>query len=227
MKTKINKDSRNILIAMLLGDGTICSNNVFKISHSEKQLDYLKWKVSILNKYGIRNSGIKSYISSCGYNKGKIVYYVQLNIIPFIKLLRRIMYTPNKIIGNRRLLNRLSPLGIAIWYMDDGHINIRKTGDKIHGFYIKISLCEPKEQVQIVIDYFKEVWDISFYMYHEGRKDDSFSICCGTKEGIKFIDIIKQYVEEIPSMKYKIQFNKTQDYSCVVKNETQSTMHNV
>lgn len=36
MKTKITKESRNLLIALLLGDGTICSNNVFKLSHSEQ-----------------------------------------------------------------------------------------------------------------------------------------------------------------------------------------------
>jgi hypothetical protein len=34
MKTKINKKSRNLLIAMLLGDGTISNNFVFKIAHA-------------------------------------------------------------------------------------------------------------------------------------------------------------------------------------------------
>ena len=41
-------------------------------------------------------------------------------------------------------------------------------------------------------------------MFHEGRKSDSFSLCCGTKEGLKFIDIVKQYVEQVPSMLHKI-----------------------
>jgi hypothetical protein len=134
-----------------------------------------------------------------------------LNIIPFTKVLRRVFYKDKKVLGNRKMLNRLNAKGIAIWYMDDGHINIRKSKEgRIHGFYIKLSLCEPKEGVQTIIDYFKEVWGINFYMFHEGKKQDSYSICCGTKEGLKFIDIVKPYVEQVECMKYKIQFDLSQ-----------------
>lgn len=210
MKTKQTKESRNLLIALLLGDGTISNNYVFKLSHGAKQKDYLLWKIELLKKYGIKTNGLKEYVSSKGYNVDKIVYYTQLSIIPFIKVLRRVFYKNKKIIGNRKILNRLDKLGIAIWFMDDGHINFRTTNGLIHGFYIKISTCEPKEEVQIIIDYFKEVWDINFYMFHEGRIADSYSLCCGTKEGIKFINLIKDYVNEIPSMKYKIEYDLSQ-----------------
>ena len=210
MKTKINKKSRNLLIGLLLGDGTISNNYVFKLSHCEEQLDYLEWKVKQLNEAGLRNNGIKEYVSTKGFNTGKKVYYSQLNIIPFVKVLRRVFYKPYKKLGNRKLLNRLSAKEIAIWYMDDGHINIRKTGDKIHGFYIKIATCLSKEQNQIIIDYFKEVWNIQFYMFHEGKRENSYSLCCGTKEGIKFINIIKPYVNQVPSMKHKIEYDLSQ-----------------
>lgn len=210
MKTKFNKESRNLLIAMLLGDGAISNNYVYKLSHSDKQKDYLEWKIKQLKEHGIRNNGLKKYISTKGFNVGKIVYYTQLNIIPFVKVLRRVVYKDKKIIGNRKLLNRLDALGIAIWYMDDGHINIRKTKGKVHGFYIKISICEPKEEVQTIIDYFKEVWNIKFYMFHESKKKDSYSLCCGTKEGLKFISIVESYVKQVPSMLYKIQFDLSQ-----------------
>ena len=211
MKSKFNKESRNLLIEMLLGDGTISSNNVFKIVHCSQQLDYLEWKVKQLKEAGIRNNGIKSYIKTKGYNTGVPVYYTQLNIIPFIKVLRRVFYKPTKVLGNRKLLNRLDAKGIAIWYMDDGHINIRKNKDgRPMGFYIKIATCLPKSELQIIIDYFKEVWDVNFYMFHEGKKEDSFSLCCGTKEGLKFINIVKKYVLQVPSMVHKIQYDLSQ-----------------
>ena len=211
MKTKITKESRNLLIALLLGDGTICSNNVFKLAHSEQQKDYLEWKIKQLNYAGIRNNGLKSYVKKCGYNTGVNVYYTQLNIIPFIKVLRRVFYKPTKVLGNRKLLNRLNAKGIAIWYMDDGHINIRKNKDgRPMGFYIKIATCLAKSELQIIIDYFKEVWDVNFYMFHEGKKEDSFSLCCGTKEGLKFINIVKKYVLQVPSMVHKIQYDLSQ-----------------
>ena len=210
MKTKFNKESRNLLIGLLIGDGTISNNNVFKIAHCEAQKDYLEWKINQLKGCGIRNNGIKSYIKTKGFNIGVPVYYTQLNTIPFIKVLRRVFYKGKKIIGNRKLLNRLSAKEIAIWYMDDGHINIRKDKGRPCGFYIKISTCEPKQEVQTIIDYFKEQWNINFYMYHEGKKEDSYSLCCGTKEGLKFIDIIKPYVLQVPSMIHKITYDLTQ-----------------
>ena len=210
MKSKFTKTSRNLLIGLLLGDGTISNNYVFKLAHCEAQKDYLEWKINLLKEAGIRNNGIKSYIKTRGYNTGVPVYYTQLNIIPFVKVLRRVVYKEKKIIGNRKLLNRLSAREIAIWYMDDGHINIRKKKDKIIGFYIKISTCEPKEEVQTIIDYFKEVWNINFYMFHEGKKEDSYSLCCGTKEGLKFIELVKPYVLQVPSMIHKITYNLSQ-----------------
>lgn len=209
MKTKFTKESRNLLIGLLLGDGTISNNNVFKLSHCEVQREYLEWKIKQLNEMAIRNNGIKSYTSVCGFNIGKTVLYTQLNIIPFIKVLRRAVYYEGKKTFSRKLLNRLDTRGIAIWYMDDGHINIRKDKGRPCGFYIKISTCKPQEQVQTIIDYFKEVWDIHFYMFHEGRQQDSYSICCGTKEGLKFISLVKPYVEQVPSMLYKIQYDLT------------------
>lgn len=210
MKTKFNKESRNLLIGLLIGDGTISNNNVFKIAHCEAQKDYLEWKINQLKSCGIRNNGIKSYIKTKGFNIGVPVYYTQLNTIPFIKVLRRVFYKGKKIIGNRKLLNRLSAKEIAIWYMDDGHINIRKDKGRPCGFYIKISTYEPKQEVQTIINYFKEQWNINFYMYHEGKKEDSYSLCCGTKEGLKFIDIIKPYVLQVPSMIHKITYDLTQ-----------------
>lgn len=210
MKTKITKESRNLLIGMLLGDGTISNNNVFKIAHAESQKDYLEWKIKQLNEFGIRNNGIKSYIKTKGYTINVPVYYTQLNTIPFIKVLRRVCYKEKKIIGNRKLLNRLGAREIAIWYMDDGHINIRKDKGRPCGFYIRISTCEPKNEVQIIIDYFREVWDINFYMFHEGKQKDSYSLCCGTKEGLKFIELVKPYVSQVPSMIHKIIYDLTQ-----------------
>ena len=211
MKSKITKESRNLLIGMLLGDGTISNNNVFKIAHSESQKEYLEWKVKQLKEAGIRNNGIKSYTKIKGYKTGVPVYYTQLNTIPFIKVLRKVFYKEKKILGNRKLLNRLDAKGIAIWYMDDGHINIRKTKDgRPMGFYIKISTCEPKQEVQTIIDFFKEQWNINFYMFHEGKKEDSYSLCCGTKEGLKFIDIVKPYVSQVPSMIHKITYDLSQ-----------------
>ncbi len=203
MKTKINKESRDLLIALVIGDGTISNNNVLKLSHCIEQEDYLKWKIKQLNACGLKNNGVKYYTSKDGYNTGKTVCYTQLNIIPFIKLLRKIMYKPVK--NYTKLINRIDERGLAIWYMDDGHLNNRKyENGTYHGFYIKIATCLPKQQCNEIIAKIYEKFGVKFYTFHEGRKEDSFSLCCGTTEAKKFIKIVKPYVEQVPSMLYKV-----------------------
>lgn len=208
MKTKINKESRNLLIAILIGDGSISKDNNYRMCHGHAQKEYLQWKINKLHENGIRTCGLKESIGSVGYSVGNIYYYTRVNTIPFIKVLRRVFYKPHKIIANRKMLNRLDALGVAIWYMDDGCLNIRKTQNKIHGFYIRIATCVPKQDLQVIIDYFKEVWGVSFYAISEGK--GTYSLCCGTKEGIKFIEIVKPYVSEVPSMCYKLAYNLEQ-----------------
>lgn len=49
---KLSKEQKSLLIGLLLGDGTISSNCVFKLSHSEAQREYLEWKVGLLDVHG-------------------------------------------------------------------------------------------------------------------------------------------------------------------------------
>jgi hypothetical protein len=38
---QLSKEQKSLLIALLIGDGTISSNYVFKLSHSTSQREYL------------------------------------------------------------------------------------------------------------------------------------------------------------------------------------------
>ena len=207
---KLSKEQKSLLIGMLIGDGTISNNFVFKLSHSELQREYLEWKVDLLNKYGFKNNGIKEYTSKCGYNIGKNVLYSQISINPTIKALRRTVYTPKKTI-TRKLLNWLNPLGLAIWYMDDGCININTSKQRSSIQHtIRIAACEKEETAKIIVDYFREVWDIKFRLFKEGK--NTFSIASSTEQDCyKFIKIIKPYVEQVPSLLYKIRNNFTKN----------------
>ena len=216
-KTKFNKESRNLLIGMLLGDGSICKgvNNCYmKLHQGRKQKEYTEWKASKLDEFGIPNSGVSEYCMKTNFTKGEkwASYVCRIKNNPFVNVLRRVVYKPEGKIFSRKLLNRVTALGLAIWYMDDGSLNFKKhtnkNGEKkIHGLFLRISTCLPKQHAQVYIDWLKEEWGVTFYMVHEGKKEDSYSLCCGTNEAIKFINIVKKYVEEVPSMKYKIEYD--------------------
>ena len=208
IKKKLSKEQKSLLIGLLIGDGTISSNFVFKLSHSVEQREYLEWKVKLLDKFQIKNNGIKEYISTCGYNIGKKVLYSQMSVIPTIKALRRTVYIPKKTI-TRKLLNWLTPLEIAIWYMDDGHINVNTSKQRSSIQHtIKIATCVDESTVEVIIQYFLDVWNIKFRKFPEGK--NTFSIASSSEEDYsKFVNLIKPFVEQVPSMLYKIRDNFT------------------
>lgn len=207
---KLSKEQKSLLIGLLLGDGTISSNYVFKLSHSEAQREFLEWKIDLLNKFGFKNNGVKEYISTCGYNKGNKVLYSQMSLNPTIKALRRTVYTPKKHI-TRRLLNWLTPIGLAIWYMDYGCINVNTSKQRSSIQHtIKIATCVDLDTAQVVIDYFKEVWDVQFRPFKEGK--GTYSIASSTESDCAaFIQIIRPYIEQVPSLLYKIRDNFTKE----------------
>lgn len=209
IQKSLSKEQKRLLISLLIGDGTISSNYVFKLSHSVDQREYLEWKVGLLNKLGIKNNGIKEYTSSCGYNTGKGVLYSQMSVNSTIKALRRSVYIPKKTF-TRNLLDWLDEQGLAIWFMDDGFININESEQR-HGSIqrnIRISTCVDEETCNMIIQYFKERWNIEFRPFFE--KSKLFSIATRTNEDSdRFIKIVKPYVEQVPSLLYKIRENHT------------------
>lgn len=207
---KLSKEQKALLIALFIGDGTISNNNVFKLSHSIEQKEYLMWKISLLNDLKIKNNGLKSYTSNCGYNKGKEVVYTQLSIIPFIKVLRKCFYTPKKII-TKSLLNWLDPRGLAIWYMDDGHLNVNTSLKRSSFQYtVHLTTCVDKQTALLIKEYFSARWQINFRIWEE--RPNLFSLATSEKsQAEKFLLLIKPYIMQVPSLLYKIRKNYTKE----------------
>ena len=58
-----------------------------------------------------------------------------------------------------------------------------------------------KENNQIIIDYFCDVWDISFTQV---KNRGHYRIRCGTKEARKFLAVVQEYVSQVPCMIHKL-----------------------
>lgn len=207
---KLSKEQKSLLIGMLIGDGTITNHPDYKLSHSKNQMEYLEWKIKLLEQYGFNHGGLKTYVSKSGYNEGSDVIYVRVKTNLTIKALRRSIYKPKKTF-TRNLLNWLNPLGIAIWYMDDGYININSSKQRSSVQHTcKIATCVDEETINTMILYFKEVWDIKFRSFKEGK--NSYSLATSSEEDCeKFVKLIKPYIEQVPSLLYKIRDNFTKE----------------
>lgn len=197
---KISKQTRDLVYFMSIGDGTINKNGYLAIRHALKQKEYLIWKKELLNKYGIRTANIY-YCDNNGYGAYELRTYTH----NFIKLLRKVLYKPKKDFLESKQLSKISSLGLAIWYMDDGGLSRKKL---MNGTYsikeLMLNTGLLKNDNQILIDYFKNVWNINF---SQVKNNSVYRLRCGKKEAEKFIKIISSHVEKVQCMKYKIDVN--------------------
>lgn len=193
---KIKKESRDLALFMIIGDGSLNANGYISIRHSKSQKEYLVWKQNLLRRNGIPTTDLY-YVDNNGYGAYELRTYNH----KFLKIYRKVIYKPSKIIGNRRLLDRLTPLGLAIWYMDDGGLSQKKRNGVIHANDLILNTHLSKEENQVIIDYFKEVWGISFTQV---KNRGHYRLRCGTKMARKFIKIVEPFVSEVKCMEHKL-----------------------
>lgn len=195
---KITKEIRNLFLFMAYGDGYISKSGSLNIKHCGKQKEYIEWKSNLIKQF-ITKSGVEEF-----YNSGFVGYKFKTKTLKFLKLYRRILYKPKKTLSVK-FLNKLTPIGIYIWYMDDGGMSRCKLKDGSYSIKeIMLNTGLNKEDNQIIIDYFNNTWGISF---SQVKNNSVYRLRCGKFEGLKFLDIFKEFHNSVPTMVYKINPN--------------------
>lgn len=201
---KKTKESRNAMLGVILGDGHLNKEGAIEISHTTKNLDYLNWKLKYLRSFGVKCCEIIHYD-----NNGFPAAGFRVSSSKWGKFLRHYLYSKGyKDFYKRKILNRLKPEHLAIWYMDDGSLSQKKRDGVVRANDLTISTYTTKENNQVLIDYFWEVWGVRFSQRSNKGK---FLLRCGTTEARKFIDIVREYVEQVPSMAHKLRIKDTRE----------------
>ncbi len=154
---KLSLETKQIILGGLLGDSSIYSTSIknygFSFIHSIKQSDYFDYKLKLLQ--GIINEG-KGYK---GGFKGSLPNRRANSIInlSISDLIKEYCLVNGKKRINPKWINELTPLSIAIWYMDDGSAHFSdKQRARIHfatnGFSFK--------EVALLKNMFKIKYDI-------------------------------------------------------------------
>lgn len=193
---KITKEDRNNIIAISIGDGHISKGGTITVFHCSKQKEYAEYKFSL-----VKHLCTHKEILTQKAHTGDIQYGFRLKTTKFTKTLRRAMYPNGKKVVTRKLLNRLSPQHLAIWWMDDGHCSMEyyeKTGN-IRSSISTLSTCMSKEDNQVIIDWLFEEYGIRF---GQRKMKNWYALVCRLKEGRKLANVIGDFV--IDSMKYKL-----------------------
>lgn len=113
---KLSDKQKELISFSLLGDGCIASNNIFIVSHSIKQKDYLFWKYSILKD--LCNQGPTFY-----EGKEKIIRGKETTTSPAYRFGTK-KITELEEIRNKpvtEIINSLNNFGLSIWLLDDGY----------------------------------------------------------------------------------------------------------
>lgn len=172
-----------VAIGSLLGDGSLRYASDFnvqlRIGHGEAQTEYAKWKQGLFK-------GLVSYegVNSKGGHS--------FDTIPMYELtkIHELGYTDSKKDPNIELIDQLSPLAAAIWYMDDG------TFDKSRNNRCSITCAGLSiEKQQLLAEWFNDR-GIEAKLAARGR------INFGIEATKQFHAMIAKYVH--PSMEYKL-----------------------
>jgi len=123
--TDFSSQQEQIFLGTMFGDSSLRRprsnghNIVFRGVHREADREYLFWKYEILKSSGIFK---RPPWTRLGYRNGvaHLQWRFYSRALPIFTTYRKVFYPEGKKIVPREILKKLEPLGLAVWYMDDG-----------------------------------------------------------------------------------------------------------
>lgn len=191
--TKIQKE---IIYGSLLGDMGIYKrknyvNYNINMSHSIKQIDYFMWKFNGLQPYFNK---YRRYLRKNGYEE----MASDSITLPFLHEFASWFYIDKTKIIPKNLYDKLTPISLATWFMDDGHTK------KQDGLASIATMCFSRKDHELIQHVLLEKYNLVSGIKEDRRQCGKvyISIKFNRENSIKLFDIIDEHV--IDSMKYKI-----------------------
>lgn len=192
---ELSKKQRELIVGLLLGDGHLETANGrtyrLKVEHSIKQREYVDWlyqefKPWVRQKPKAKNHAINDKVLISywftTYSSAKLRFYAQQ------------FYVNKKKIMPKLIGKLLSPLALAVWFMDDGSWKSNH-----HKTYIIHTLGYSKKELAIVRKILEQKYGITIGIHKQYQQ---WRIYVYSESAPLFRKLIEPYV--IPSMKYKL-----------------------
>jgi recombination protein RecA len=191
-----------VILGSLLGDGNLSPNRHdrngvrFRLGHGAKQRDYLDWKVSLLGNIGCtRRTNVDG------------ASFADFRPLPELAELQRAVYLGD---GKKTIsweyLKALTPLALAIWFMDDGTFTLRSKGRQVRsaGGSGRVQFCieaMTEGSRDRLVDYLGDTYGLLGSWRRVGTTQKAV-LTFDTASSRKFLDLVATYVH--PSMDYKL-----------------------
>ena len=192
-----------VVLGGLMGDGSLSlpvgegdGSARYRMGHGAKQATYLDWKTSLLGN--VQHSRTTN-------EKGAV--FADFTPLSELDELRQVVYFGD---GKKHItweyLKALTPLALAVWYMDDGCLSVRSKGvqERTAGGSGRIEICleamSPGSRERVV-EYLRDTHGLDVRLRAGGqRKVAVLSFSRAATD--KFQELIAPYVH--PSMEYKL-----------------------
>jgi recombination protein RecA len=186
------------LLGGLMGDGALSQTRSghgarYRFGHGARQVEYGDWKASLFANVGVSRS-----------TNAKGATFYDLRALPELAGLREAVYIGGKKVFSEDYLKLLTPLSLAIWYMDDGSFSLRakglqeRTRDGSGRSEICVEAMHPATRNQLVA-YLADTWDLAPKLVSRGGKA---VLVFPKDETAKLHALIAPFVH--PSMDYKL-----------------------
>ncbi|OBB36636.1 intein-containing recombinase RecA [Mycobacterium sp. 852002-51961_SCH5331710] len=199
---RLSDQQFQVVLGSLMGDGNLSPNRRdrngvrFRMGHGAKQVDYLQWKTALLGN--IKHS---THVNDEGAT------FVDFTPLPELAELQRAVYLGDgKKFLSEEYLKALTPLALAIWYMDDGTFTVRSKGlqERTAGGSGRIEICVEamSEGTRIRLrDYLRDTHGLDVRLRLSGAAGKSVLVF-STASSAKFQELVAPYIT--PSMEYKL-----------------------
>lgn len=191
-----------VVLGSILGNGSLklqrrYRNARFSFRHSKINQEYFFWKVSELKEISA-SADVWEQPGPDGWGKDKLRY--QSAALESLTELYRLTHPRGRFRIRRKWLNRLTPLALCVWWLDDGSLLKGRQG----------VLCTdeiPFEEQLIIARYFRKVWGLNLRIgrvSQKGPRSNQYRLWFRSREDLrKFLRLILPHVP-VSSMLKKV-----------------------
>ena len=197
---RLSDQQWQVVLGSLLGDGDLSPNRRhgvrFRLGHGAKQVDYLDWKVSLLGNIGCSRR-----------QDARGAAFADFSPLPELGELQRTVYLGD---GKRHItwdyLKALTPLALAIWFMDDGTFTARSQGRQLRteGGSGRVQFCLEalsEGSRDRLVDHLRDTHGLDASWRRSGIRQMAV-LTMTTASSAAFLELVAPYVH--PSMDYKL-----------------------
>ena len=188
------------LIGMILFDGSMNGEKYLYLRHGGDQLNYVDEKVNFISNY-LAPTSMRTCIDNNGYTY-RYAYYNNERL----KYLYKDIYIDGKKRITSKILNRFDEITLAIMYLDDGCLGLRKDPkypDTYKSREIHLNTQSfTFDEVEMLQAHLKNKFDVDFHLTTDKGKP---RLWCNTKNTLKFLEIVAPVIHyNFPTMYYKL-----------------------